>query len=61
MQEVKIKVQKEDRDYKHVVRYAEILDPRKPPTLNYVYIKKYAIPDPPPAELEIIIRPVDEK
>jgi len=61
LEEVKVKVQREDRNYKHVVRYAEVFDNRKAPTLNYIYIKRYAIPDPPPAFLEITIKPVDEK
>ena len=53
--EIKINLEREDRDYKHVVRYREEFNPRVPPVLNYIYIKKYALSDPPPATLTMTL------
>jgi len=46
----------EDKNCKSVYRYKETDDDKKPPILNYLYIKKYAFEGKPPKTLEINIK-----
>ena len=51
-----VKMALEEKSYKSVYRYREVVEPHEAPVINYLYIKKYAFDKvTPPAEIIITI------